>query len=255
MAGAVVTNFIAASDASLEALRSANLLKSLSINALITGEKGTGKLTLAQYIVPNAPVVDGPNLEELEDILSSNNTVIIKNFEKIPNHNKLNELIKKYNNRIIATTAIVLQTDVKDRFFSIVIPLKSLEERQEDIPLLVEMFLKEAKYVLGSQNDINIDLKSVDISANAHSLRRSIFLRYLVETISGNEIMQIMQNFLETNLGGNSDYRNFLHLYEAPLINAGMKKFKSQLQLANRLGLNRNTLRKKISENKDYLEF
>ncbi|HIC42959.1 MAG TPA: Fis family transcriptional regulator, partial [Sulfurimonas sp.] len=55
-------------------------------------------------------------------------------------------------------------------------------------------------------------------------------------------------------LGGNNDYRNFLYLFEAPLIKAGLEKFKTQLQLADKLGLNRNTLRKKIAENKEYLK-
>jgi transcriptional regulator with PAS, ATPase and Fis domain len=38
-----VTNFIATSDASLEALKTANLLKGLPINAFIFGQSGTGK--------------------------------------------------------------------------------------------------------------------------------------------------------------------------------------------------------------------
>jgi DNA-binding protein Fis len=41
-------------------------------------------------------------------------------------------------------------------------------------------------------------------------------------------------------------------LYEVPLIRAGIKRFKSQLQLADKLGLNRNTLRKKIADHSDY---
>ena len=65
--------------------------------------------------------------------------------------------------------------------------------------------------------------------------------------------MEIIYNYLVDRLGSQSDYKNFLHLYEAPLIKAGFDKFKSQLQLSDRLGLNRNTLRKKIAENDKYL--
>ena len=54
-------------------------------------------------------------------------------------------------------------------------------------------------------------------------------------------------------MGTNSDYRNLIYLYETPLIRAGLKKFKSQLQLSDKLGLNRNTLRKKIADNAEYL--
>ncbi|TNF45412.1 MAG: Fis family transcriptional regulator, partial [Epsilonproteobacteria bacterium] len=42
--------------------------------------------------------------------------------------------------------------------------------------------------------------------------------------------------------------REHLGLYEKPLIEAGLKKFGSQLQLSQVLGINRNTLRKKIHE-------
>jgi DNA-binding protein Fis len=66
--------------------------------------------------------------------------------------------------------------------------------------------------------------------------------------------MDIMENYLAPKLGSNSDYRKFLYLYETPIIRAGLKKFKSQLQLSDRLGLNRNTLRKKIADNKEYLQ-
>lgn len=64
--------------------------------------------------------------------------------------------------------------------------------------------------------------------------------------------MGIMEHYMIDKLGTNNDYRAFLHLYEVPLIRAGIKRFKSQLQLADKLGLNRNTLRKKIAEHSDY---
>ena len=48
-------------------------------------------------------------------------------------------------------------------------------------------------------------------------------------------------------------YLNLVYLYEVPLIRAGLTKYKSQLQLSDKLGLNRNTLRKKIADNKQYL--
>jgi DNA-binding NtrC family response regulator len=53
-----VTNFLTASNASVEAFKTANLLKGLGVNAIIFGERGTGKLTLARYILPHAPIID-----------------------------------------------------------------------------------------------------------------------------------------------------------------------------------------------------
>ena len=77
----VVTSFISASNASLEALKTANLLKGLPINAFIFGQSGTGKKSLAKYILPDAPVVDACAYDELEVALSSHKSVIISNFD------------------------------------------------------------------------------------------------------------------------------------------------------------------------------
>jgi DNA-binding protein Fis len=74
----------------------------------------------------------------------------------------------------------------------------------------------------------------------------------LLSSVGEDDLMGIMENFLFQKLGSNNDYRKFLHLYEVPLIRAGIKKFKSQLQLSDKLGLNRNTLRKKITEHAQY---
>ena len=78
-------------------------------------------------------------------------------------------------------------------------------------------------------------------------------ISYLLQDIKESELMDIIQNYLTDKLGSNNDYKNFLHLYEVPLIKSGLNRFKSQLQLSDKLGLNRNTLRKKIAENSDYL--
>ena len=58
------TNYIAKSRASIEALKSANLLKSVTINALIVGEAGVGKETLARHIL-SAPIVDASSFKSL----------------------------------------------------------------------------------------------------------------------------------------------------------------------------------------------
>ena len=97
------TSYIANSRASLEALKSANLLKSLNINAIIIGECGTGKETLAKFILPKAQVVDGGSLLEVLSFISTNDLIIIKNFDKISNYQKLQNAIDEYKTRVIAT--------------------------------------------------------------------------------------------------------------------------------------------------------
>jgi len=250
----VVTNFISASNASLEALKTANLLKGLPINAFIFGQNGTGKKSLAKYILPDAPVVDASAYDELEGTLSSHKHVIISNFDKIPNYDNFQVLLDKYDVRIMALATSFFNTEVVEKFFGIKVSLPPLSERLEDVPPLCEYFLHEAKETLSIQNDVEINVKDIDLVHNAHSVRRHIYMQVQLQDINENELMNVMQKFLLKRLGGNNDYRNFLYLFEAPLINAGLERFKTQLQLSDKLGLNRNTLRKKIAENKEYLK-
>jgi len=251
--GVAVTNFIGKSNASLEALKTANLLKGLPINAFIFGQSGTGKKNLANYILPNAPVIDASRYEELEGAFSSHTSLIISDFDKIPNYDNFKLMLDKYDVRIIALASSVFNADVIDQFFGIKVSLPPLTERPEDVQLLADNFLEEAKSLLGVQNSIEIDSSKIDLVHNAHSIRRYVYMQVQLQDINESELMNIMEGFLKERMGGNSDYRNFLYLYEAPLINAGLEKFKTQLQLADKLGLNRNTLRKKIAENKEYL--
>ena len=252
--GVAVTSFIATSGASLEALKTANLLKGLPINAFIFGQSGTGKKNLAQYILPNAPILDASHYEELEGALSSHASLIISNFDKIPNYDNFQALLDKYEVRIIALATSVFNNEVIEQFFGIRVSLPPLAERLEDVKVLADNFLKEAKELLGVGNDIEIDISKIDLSQNAHSIRRYVYMQVQLQDINESELMSIIETFLKKHMGGNSDYRNFLYLYEAPLINAGLEKFKTQLQLSDKLGLNRNTLRKKIAENKEYLK-
>jgi len=250
----VVTSFISSSNASLEALKTANLLKGLPINAFIFGQSGTGKKSLAKYILPDAPIVDASSYEELEGALSSHKTVIISNFDKIPNYDTFKALLEKYEVRIMALANSMFNADIIESFFGIKVTLPSLSERPEDVKALCEYFLSEAKETLSIANEVNINVDDVDLSNNAHSVRRHVYMQVQLQDINEAELMSIMQKFLFSRLGGNNDYRNFLYLFEAPLINAGLEKFKTQLQLSDKLGLNRNTLRKKIAENKEYLK-
>ena len=247
------TSFLATSDASVEALKTANLLKGLPINAFVFGESGTGKKTLAKYILPTAPVVDASNYSELEGALGSNKTLIISNFDKIPNFDNFKIVLDRYEVRIIAIASSVFNEEIVEQFFGIKIYLAPLKDRIEDVKALADVFLQEATTLFSLEKNIEIDTSRIDLSLNAHSIRRYVYMKVQLTGISENEIMDLMEEFLRDKLGGNSDYRNFLYLYEAPLINAGLQKFKTQLQLSDKLGLNRNTLRKKIAENKEYL--
>lgn len=247
-----VTNFLTASNASVEAFKTANLLKGLGVSAMILGEKGTGKLTLARYILPHAPVIEGQNFDELLDAVAAHNDIIIHRLDNVANLKKLAETIQKNGTRVIATGGFRFSQEQLDDLFTIRLVLPPLSDRPEDIELLVERFIQEASLTLGQNESFDPKGFTPDVSENANSLRRQVYLKYLLENIQENDLMGIMEHFLIEKMGSNNDYRKFLHLYEVPLIRAGIKKFKSQLKLSEKLGLNRNTLRKKIAEHAEY---
>lgn len=246
------TDFHIASHASTEALKTATLLKSLSVNALIIGERGTGKRTLAGVILPTAPVVDASDFDNLLNALESNDALVLTHIEQCPNTMTLIERIRAAKVRIVATASSEYIPETIREFFSVHISLPPLHERPEDIEMLVRHFSDEADRLFGLDREhAHVD-NAPDVSDNAISLRRQIYFGSLLGAVSENEVMAVMERYLESEMGSNNDYRRFLHLYEVPLIRIGLRKFKSQLQLAERLGLNRNTLRKKIAENEPY---
>lgn len=248
-----VTNFITASDASKEAFKTATLLKILKVNSLISGEVGVGKKSIAKYILPDAPILDASDFDELLTALASTQEIIISNLEKSPNIKIVAEMIKTNNVRVIATAKSSFSDKSIDELFSIKFDIPPLCERLEDVDLLVDKFTKEASVLFSSNEKFNIEGFKPDLSENSNSLRRQVMINYLLQDVQDGELIDIIENYLSTKLGSNSDYRKFLHLYEVPLIRAGLTKFKSQLQLSDKLGLNRNTLRKKIADNKKYL--
>jgi DNA-binding NtrC family response regulator len=245
--------YIAKSRASIEALKSANLLKSLNINAIILGENGVGKEELCRYILPDAQVVEGNDLQEILGYISTKDNVIIKNFNQISNFQKVKSAIEVYKTRIIATSTKALNEKIMDDFFSLKITIPPLREREEDIKPLAKKFFEEVSHVFGEDKykDISLDDFKFDISENCYSLRKSVYLKYLIDSFSEEDVMLVMEEFLSKKIGGRNDYRDQLHLFDVPLIRSGFKKFHSQLAMSERFGLNRNTLRKKINEYKD----
>ncbi len=248
----VVANFLGTSRASTEAFKTANLLKTLTVNALIYGENGTGKLTLARYILPNAPILNTQNFDELLEAINSNSEIIITHVEDAPNLKRLIDTIVTSKTRVVVTSSDSVQSEVLQEAFSVRIHLPPLSERLEDVGALLELFMQEANIIFGDEKPFVMPTYAFDLSRNAISLRKQLFLHYQFSNIGESDLMAIMEQYLSDKLGSKNDYRNYLHLYEVPLIRVGLKQFKSQLQLSDKLGLNRNTLRKKIAENSQY---
>ena len=248
-----VASFITASNASHEAFKTATLLKTLSVNALIMGEDGVGKKSLASFILPGASIIDASNFDELLIALESSTEIIIINIDNSPNIKRLIDTISENSIRVIATSVQAYSNEHIDDLFSVKFDIPPLSQRVEDVELLVERFTLEASSLFGGDEKFNIENFKPDLSRNANSLRRQVMINYLLQDVNDVELMDIIENYLYSKMGTNSDYRNLIYLYETPLIRAGLKKFKSQLQLSDKLGLNRNTLRKKIADNAEYL--
>jgi len=249
-----VTNFVTACASSAQAYKTATLLKTLNVNALISGEVGVGKKTLAKYILNDAPMFNGREYEDILAALQSTKEIIIVNLENVPNIKIVLDTIVEKKIRLIATAKSSFYSEYIDEVCSIKFDIPPLSQRSEDVKELIALYADEASKLFNTSSEINLDSFNPDLSTNSNSLKRQIMISSLFADISENELMDIMYSYLNDKLGSNNDYRKFLHLYEAPLIRAGLQKFKSQLQLSDKLGLNRNTLRKKISDNKDYLK-
>ena len=237
--------FFTKSDKIQHIIKSFNLTKTLYVSSIIIGEANTGKKTLARYLFPDTPLVSGESQEKVKIALENNDELIITDFEKLSNQSSLDFT----NKRIIATANYMGNQELIDDLFAFIYMMPTLQERPEDVNHLKNIFIKEALSTLMIEDDtFESDDIPLNLSKNSKSLKRSIFLHLYKYSLDDKDIQEILYHYLLKNLDGNDGYREYLGLYEKPLIEAGLKKFGSQLQLSQVLGINRNTLRKKIHE-------
>lgn len=237
--------FFSKSDKVQHIIKSFNLTKTLFVSSIIIGEAHTGKKSLAKYLFPNAPLVSGNDQKEVEEALENHDELIIINFEKLSNQNSLDFT----NKRIIATADYMGNPELIDELFAFIYSMPSLQERPEDINYLKDLFIKEALTTLMIEEDAfeSNDIP-LDLTTNSQSLKRVIYIHLMKHSLKDKDIEEILYHYLLKHINGNDAYREHLSLYEKPLIYAGLKKYGSQLQLSQILGINRNTLRKKIHE-------
>jgi DNA-binding protein Fis len=240
-------NFITKSPTIHEIIKGLELTKELFVSSIIIGEAHTGKKGLINHLFSSSlPRVSAYNQTELEDFLNHYDELIITDFEQITNTHQYN-----FNNKkIIATANYITNQNSIDDIFAFIYNMPSLKEREEDIEYLSQLFLKEASSTLMVEKDVDISDLKLDLSQNTKSLKKSIYRYVVIKSIQEEEIRESIYHFLYKNMGGNNAYKEYLELYEKPLIEAGLKKYHSQLKLSSILGINRNTLRKKILEHK-----
>lgn len=236
--------FVAKSEISKELVKTARLINNLNINAIIIGEEGTGKSLLANEILPGCVVADGSDFKNFINILNGNDTLIIENFHRIINYENLDFSAKK----IVAISPAVLDKNIIDKFFGITLKIPPLSQRKADIEPLMEKFIEEAKELLMVGEKILPKEFKPDISKNCHSLKKGIFLDMVSKSLTEKDIIQVLKNVLASKISGNNAYRDNLKIFDKAIIEEGLNQYGSQLKLSEVLGLNRNTLRKKVAE-------
>ena len=247
--------YIAKDSISKEILNSAKLLQAVEVNALILGENGVGKKSLAKYILPRSEIYEAKNLQKDiadEVLLLQNEAIIVDKINEITNIDLFLKWIDENSIRVIAISQTEnLNQKIKD-IFSINLEIPNLSKREEDTKALINKFSQEASSIL----DMPLIPQSkliINISNNTHSLRKSIYFSYLFETIGEHEILMFLEKYISENLSGDNSYKDLSYIFEVPLLKASTKKYKSQVQVAKHLGLNRITLRKKLEIYKDLL--
>ncbi|MFA9239479.1 MAG: sigma 54-interacting transcriptional regulator [Candidatus Paceibacteria bacterium] len=247
--------YIAKDSISKEILNSAKLLQAVEVNALILGGSGVGKKSLAKYILPNSEIYQAKFLQKdiIDDMVAlQSRAIIVDKIHEITNIDVFLEWLEENNIRLIAISNTEnLNQKLKD-IFSINLEIPELVKREEDTKALVSKFSQEASSILDMPL-INNSKLIINISNNTHSLRKSIYFSYLFETIGEHEILMFLEKYISENLYGENSYKELSYIFEVPLLKASTKKYKSQVQVAKHLGLNRITLRKKLEIYKELL--
>ncbi len=241
--------FIALSEKSQECLKSAMLSASLPVNVILIGPKAVGKNHLAKLIAPKANSFEAKEFEELlfKDSfeLESLREIIIFDIHKIVSLKNILQNINIKGLKIIATS-LEYKESYRD-IFQVKIEVPSLQDRKEDVEFLKKEYIKKAKRLFLIEDEIKEP--KLDLSNNAISLKKSIFSSILFDSLSQSAIEELLENFFLRELDERSSYKELLPIFEKPLLKATKSKFHSQLQMAKKLDINRNTLRKKLHEN------
>jgi len=226
-------------------IKGLTLTKSLMVTSILIGEPYTGKKSLVESIFPKSTFVDADNSNALVHALQNYEEIVIYNFEAIA------ENLDRYdfsNRRIIAISNDPVCSSAIEEKFAFIYHMPPLREREEDIPLLAKYFCDMIREELMITSECKVNIRQLDLSENIKSLKASLYRELVTADLSQEALEKLIYAYLYPRLEGKNAYREHLALFERPLIQAGLAKYRSQLKLSSVLGLNRNTLRKKIYE-------
>ncbi len=206
---------IAVDEKSKKIKKLALMLKTLDVNVYIYGNKGVGKKYLANFIANEGDIITS-NIKEIQN----DKRIILIGYEK------LNDNIKENFN------------------ITVEIFLDDLINRPKDTKAFIEYFKNEAKNELKLQDDFEVE---VDISENLNSLKRGIYKSALCSNLNRDEMINLLESYFNKNYN-DSSYNEELKIFDTAIIKSLQKKYKSKLQMAKHLKINRATLSKKVDE-------
>ena len=236
-------NVICASKVTRQIRQGLQMTRSLYVSSILIGPPATGKKTLVRSLFPKTPMIDGRDKAALTKALEMENELIITSFEAIAG----TEDLDFQNKRIIALADKEPNRQTIDDF-AFIYRMPPLKERPEDLKAYVELFLAEARKIFPASEALTLNPAQLDLSDNLRSLRSSVYREVLTQTMDARDIETALFHFFVRTLEGNNAYRENLGILERPLLKAGLQRYGSQLKLSEILGINRNTLRKKLHE-------
>ncbi len=240
--------FITASNSSKNALNMMMISSPLPLNILVFGEEGVGRKRLIKTVFPDAPSYEVLDLESLylekKVDFSTDKEIVVYNIDKAGNVKQLVEQLEAKGLKIIATASE--QKDIFAEKFLVKVDITPLSQRPEDTKVLVEDYVQKAKELFRIENDMEPTQIDINLENNSISLKESIYRSLLLGSIDHIQMMEVWEQFLSKEIEEKTDYKELLEIFEVPLLKAMRKRYKSQLQMANKLNINRNTLRKKM---------
>ena len=240
--------FITASPASKNALNMMMVSSSLPVNILIFGQEGVGRKRLIRMAFADSPTFFATELETLirenRVDFSDESEVIVYDIDKAGNVGQLVERLEDLGLKVIATAAE--ERTVFQEKFLVKVEIPPLSQRPEDTAILVEDYIKKAKDLFRIDTTLDASLIDVNLEHNSISLKESIYRSLLLNSIDKKQMMDALEQYLTKVIEEQSDYKILLEIFEVPLLKAMRTKHKSQLQMAAKLNINRNTLRKKM---------
>ncbi|WP_457606341.1 helix-turn-helix domain-containing protein [Nitratifractor sp.] len=220
------------------------LSRNLQLATLLVGEPATGKHTLVRWAFPSITIADGRDEAQVRQMLEQETELCIEHFEALSEPESLHFTGK----RILAIADSSRDLRRWEPLFAFVYRMPPLRERPEDLPGLIRHFLRKGREELSLRTEELPEIEHPDLTENFRSLRSSIYRRLLLADLDASELEEAFYRFFLRELKGENAYRENLGILERPLLRAGLERYGSQLRLAAVLGINRNTLRKKLHE-------